>query len=231
MGRALGVLLLLLATVGAGCGRGRSSSTTGSTTGHDFGSNNPNVYSAFGDSLTLGVIVEGYFIYITDRNYPAVLQELLRGQVERSSKVVNRGIAGEKTYQGLGRIDSVLAADRPGFVLIMEGANDLSEYEAAAVVVGRLRSMVQKAKANKTVPIMGFVTYSCRSDLIRKELVLETNGLIYQMAAEEGIQVADTYSVTNTQTVFPSDGDCLHPNDSGYAAIAQAFFSAVVRAR
>ena len=100
--RAAGALALVLAV--AGCGH--SSDATGPTTtsaaasGIDFGSNDPKTVTAFGDSITFGVLEERKRTahLDTQNNYPNNLQKLLR-QLDPTYKVLNRGLPGE-TVQG-----------------------------------------------------------------------------------------------------------------------------------
>src|SRR5206468_7312070 len=78
----------------------------------------PKAYLAFGDSITFGV---GDDPARTSPGYPPRLQTLLV-TAGVNATVANYGMSGEKTPDGLTRIDAVLANGKPGDVLIlMEG--------------------------------------------------------------------------------------------------------------
>jgi len=74
------------------------------------------VIVAFGDSLTAGAGVSA------DGNYPAKLQARIDAAGYRY-RVINAGINGETSAQGLARTPSI-AALRPAIVLVEFGAND-----------------------------------------------------------------------------------------------------------
>ena len=71
---------------------------------------------AFGDSLTAGAGVD------PDRNYPAQLQAKIDAEGYKY-RVVDAGVSGETSAQGLNRIASVIAL-RPAIVIVEFGAND-----------------------------------------------------------------------------------------------------------
>jgi lysophospholipase L1-like esterase len=79
------------------CGCGHSSDTTGPSSGTtavnvDFGSNTPRTISAFGDSITFGVLEERKIRANLDtaNNYPNVLQGLLQ-RLDPAWRVTNAG--------------------------------------------------------------------------------------------------------------------------------------------
>ena len=74
------------------------------------------VIVAFGDSLTAGLGVE------PDQNYPAKLQVKIDGN-GYGYRVVNAGISGETSSQGLNRLEAIRAL-HPAVVIVEFGAND-----------------------------------------------------------------------------------------------------------
>jgi acyl-CoA thioesterase I len=71
---------------------------------------------AFGDSLTAGLGV------LPEENYPSQLQRKLDGS-GFNYRVVNAGVSGETSSQGLSRLDVVLGQN-PSIVIVELGAND-----------------------------------------------------------------------------------------------------------
>ncbi|HHT00984.1 MAG TPA: arylesterase, partial [Thiomicrospira sp.] len=99
------------------------------------------VIVAFGDSLTAGYGVT------KNQSYPAVLANLTR------HKVINAGISGETTAQGLARFQSVLEEHNPGLVILLEGGNDVLQKVPVGVIYSNLKRMLQIAK-KKGVPVL-----------------------------------------------------------------------------
>jgi acyl-CoA thioesterase-1 len=232
MARLVGYVCLGLALLAAdGCKGGSSSSTTASSA-IDFGSNNPLKVTAFGDSITQGVLeLQRRDLGLsTSNNYPALLQGKLKA-LDPAWVVVNRGVGGEETSSGAARFPGVLSLDRPGFVLIMEGANDATDCLDAGFIAANLRSMVQTAKANKTVPIIGTLTPNFRNDPCARDVVSKVNVEVRNIASSEDIILAEIFEGMNDRSLFgqsPSR-DPLHPNDRGYAVMADIWYQAMLK--
>ena len=239
---------MLAALAAAGCGGGGkstgSSASTGATPANfDFGSNDPRRATAFGDSITLGVLGDPdlaprALLKITSRlttsnNYPNNLQNMLRG-LDPTWRVINRGVAGEITQVGLGRFGSVLAADRPGFILIMEGTNDASRELDPSTIVGNLGSMVSLAQGNRTIPVLATIPPNFRNDSGAQGVISQANTLIRAMARSRGIVLAEIFDGMNDRSLFGSPdlgiNDPLHPNEQGYVKMAGIWFTAMQRA-
>lgn len=217
--RAAAVGLLAVMALAQGCG-GKTSSATSPSSNHDSGRNNPSVYVAFGDSITFGILKDSR---ITSESYPAQLERRLRS-VDSSAQVINRGVPGEHTSEGLARFDSVLVGERPGFILILEGTNDLDSSS-----VSNLREMVRRAKANKTVPLVATIPRQWDELAFKNSLIEILNGRIAAMAAIEGVTLVDAFNALNSRDLFGGDG--LHPNEAGYAVLADAWFSGILSVR
>ena len=68
---------------------------------------------AFGDSLTFG------YGAAKEQSYPAQLSALI------NRPVINAGISGELSGQGLTRLEALLALHKPQLLLLCHGANDM----------------------------------------------------------------------------------------------------------
>ena len=97
------------------------------------------VIVAFGDSLTAGQGVH------PDMNYPAKLQAKLDAGAYRY-RVVNAGVGGDTSSQGLNRVQSIVAL-QPAIVIVEFGANDglrgvpaETTGQNLAAIVSRLQS-------------------------------------------------------------------------------------------
>src|SRR4029453_12490060 len=117
-------------------------------------SNNPNVYMAFGDSLTGG---EGS----SDGNgYRMRLQSLLSGYLGRG-QVVSNSRDGTFSSQGAERIPGRLNFYKPAYNLILYGTNDWNDQTcqsappASCFTIESLRTIVGETGAFRTLPVLG----------------------------------------------------------------------------
>ena len=231
---------LIVISVGAGSGCGGGSKSTGPSTGtkppattpadFDFGPNDARRATAFGDSITRGVVRDGA---ITRDSYPNVLQAMLRGQ-DPAWRVINRGVPGETTPVGARRFPGARAADRPGFALIMEGTNDAERGDDPAFILANLESMVSNAEGNRTIPVLATIPPIFRNDPRGQSVVSAANAMIRTLARSRGIGLAEIFEGMNDRNLFGVPEaprvDPLHPNERGYAVMAGIWFDALQRA-
>jgi len=237
--RPIGLTILLGLVVLTGCGGGsRSTSSTSSGSSQtpssfDFGANDPRRVSAFGDSITFGVLEERQkdSKLATSSNYPAILQGMLRG-LDGVFRVVNRGVPGERTGSGVTRVPGVLATDRPGFLLLMEGTNDASHDDDPSFIVSNLEAMVLRAQGNKTIPVIGTIPPNFRNDFTARKIIDAANTLIRTMARSRRVVLAEIFNGMNDRSLFglSPDRDPLHPNERGYSVMAGIWYDAMQRA-
>ena len=175
----------------------------------DFGGNDPNVVVAFGDSITAGVDGGG-------APYPVRLAAL------SGRRVVNSGVGGQESGPGLSRLGGVLAACQPGYICILFGANDVIRGLDQNNTIANLQAMVQKARANKNVPILATLTPMIREHGIWNSAVNRLNDAIRSLASAEGVTLVDlNVEFGDAEVLLLDDG--LHPNDQGNQIIALAF--------
>lgn len=225
--------IALLAAAGCGGGSSHSSSSSQTPPNFDFGNNDSRKVTAFGDSITVGFLdlKRRDLRLTTSNNYPNILQGRLRS-LDPAWRVVNRGVGGEVTGQGVRRFPSVLQLDKPGFVLIMEGINDASQCLDSDAAINNLRTMVNAAKANRSIPIIGTVTPSFRNDPCADDVIDAINIGIHAFATADNVVVAEIFNGMNQRDLFgiSPDRDPIHPNEQGYAVMADIWFQAMLRA-
>jgi lysophospholipase L1-like esterase len=177
---------------------------------------------AFGDSITAG-----WWVYARDGNgcvgcggYEPALQSLLKS-AGRDAVVKNWGRGGESTSGGASRVGSVLSYDKPRYILLMEGTNDLL-FLSPYTVRANMAYMVDVSLARGVVPVLGTITPDTRNG---KPINL-TNTLLRELAAQKKIALADHYSaLISNWSSLSVDG--LHPNSAGYAKMAQIWSGAM----
>lgn len=195
----------------------------------DIGDNVPNVYMAFGDSITRG---DGA---ATGGSYPAQLQSLLAAYLG-DAQVNNRGADATNSYEAIERLDRNLRGSHPAFTLILYGTNDwhvigCQDDAPACNTVDNLRTVIQGVKAFHSLPFLATLPPAnpALAPASRNQWVKDINELLKPMAREEGAVVADVHAAFLKQQDLPSlFSDDVHLNQAGYAVIAQAFLDAIV---
>ena len=193
--------------------------------------NRPNVYLAFGDSITDGEGSSG-------GGYLGYLESQMKGFWGKAD-VVNDGDPGTRSNVGRARMPGSLAEIRPAYALILYGTNDYNEPACRnafpCYTIDSLRSMIQDTKSAGAFPIVGTIPpvnpqYADRNPTERNAWVKNMNDLIRSMAASERCPVAEIYGDFMKQPSLPPlYFDFLHPNDRGYQLISQAFFRAITQ--
>ncbi len=201
-------LLLVLATFCfalSGCEDGDSG-------GHDFGDNDPNLYVALGDSITDGSALSG--------PYPARLSSML------GATVINEGKSGERSGGGVGRVYAVLDRYKPGYLLVLYGANDIIYGYGSSYIVENLRQIIDAAQASKTEVVIATLTPVADYHTYMRSYIAMLNPEIRRLAAEEDVALADMDEAFagNTQYLCP---DGLHLNESGAQLMAETFYNAL----
>jgi lysophospholipase L1-like esterase len=191
--------------------------------------NQTNVYMAFGDSITRG---DG-----SNRGgYPPDLQTRLAAHFG-GAFVNNRGADSTNSFEGIERVKRNLNS-RPAYTLILYGTNDWNAPECQdnpnCPTVGNLRAIVQAVKSYRSLPFLATIppanpTLNPES---RNKWVADVNNLVRPMAREQGAFLVDVEKTflaqSNLAALF---SDHVHPNDTGYGLIAQAFFEAIAHGR
>ena len=184
----------------------------------DFGDNDENTIVALGDSITEGRCVPA------GATYPARLAALTM------KNVVNQGKCGERSSEAAARMARVLERFKPGYILILYGANDAIFNIGVESYINNMRNLVNAARGNKTVPVVGTVMPMYDSHLFADDVVDNYNVALADLADEMGFELADLHEEYGTERSFlQSDG--LHPTDSGNQLIALTFNDALEDAR
>ena len=186
-------------------------------------------YLAFGDSITEGVGDTGG----NQNGYPGRLQGLLRAAGQNEARVVNHGVGGETTAQGLSRIGSVLSSGGD-FILIMEGTNDINARISTNTIFFNLQQMVDRSKAAGVTPIWATIIplRPSAGTTADRDLAIAMR----QRSLNENRDLVDNYAeYSYTPSAWPDlyntnlSGDPVgHPNARGYDVIAQTFADVIL---
>ena len=159
------------------------------------------VVLAFGDSLTHGTGAA------PEQSYPAVLARRI------GRRVVNAGVPGEISGDGLRRLPALIEREQPALVLLCHGGNDLLRKQDPAVTERNLREMIGLARGSGAQVVLIGVP--------KPGLFLGTADYYERVASElgvplEGEALADILGDNATKS------DAVHPNADGYARLAEA---------
>ena len=160
------------------------------------------VVLAFGDSLTYGTGANS-----ATESYPAVLERSI------GRKVVNAGVPGETSGEGLARLPDVLDEVQPKLLILCHGGNDFLRKMDEAKAAENIRAMIRLARG-KGVPVVLLAT--------PKPGIPPSIPAFYgEIAAESRIPFEDGV-IRSVILDNRLKSDFVHPNAQGYAQIAAA---------
>ena len=188
-------LLSIVILIASGCGEKSSSLSplSGSS-----------VILAYGDSLTYGYNVN------RSESYPAKL-EVLTG-----ISVVNSGVSGEVSAQGLKRLPKVLDEHHPQLLILCHGGNDLLRKMDLEEMELNIRSMIQLS-LDRDIPVILLG--------VPKPGIFLSSFDVYERIANSMniIFIEDLISDVLRDKSLKSDS--IHPNKKGYNIMAEEIYS------
>ncbi len=159
---------------------------------------------AFGDSLTVGVGVE------KSKSYPSVLAAL------SGRDVINGGVSGELTADGIERLDHLLANNSVDLLILLEGGNDILQNRNSQQTKHNLAQMIELARAyGADVLLVG---------VPEKKLLSSVAPFYKELAKEyELVLAADVVGDLLRQPKYKSDS--IHFNEAGYRVLAESLYA------
>ena len=158
------------------------------------------VILAFGDSLTFGTGAS------PAESYPAQLQSLI------GRKVVNAGVPGEVSADGLQRLPATLDEAQPKLLILCHGGNDLLRKLSEADAAANVRAMIMLAKS-KGIGVVLVATP-------KPGFSLSPPDFYAAIAKEFSIPFNDN-AIGSVLRDNALKSDLVHPNDKGYTQIAE----------
>lgn len=209
---------------------------------HVLAAGNASAIVAFGDSITDGATST----IDANASWPSVLARRLQAAGMRNVAVLNHGIGGNRVVRdgtgmnALARFDrDVLAQPGVKWVVIMEGINDIGQGArtgatadaaiTAEELIAAYRQMAARAHERgirvigaTLTPYEGAAYYSPAGEGMRSTVndFIRTSG-IYDAVFDFDAVTRDPANPKHFRTEF-NIRDNLHPNDTGYAAMADS---------
>ncbi|MBM3293345.1 MAG: hypothetical protein FJY82_02345 [Candidatus Aminicenantes bacterium] len=196
-------------------------------------------FIAFGDSITYGICDEDRSgdpeDYIPEKSYPPRLESLLALRFG-PHEVVNAGVPGESTIQGLSRVDALIGRSSARYILILEGTNDIIwNWYSLDTTSFNLEEMLRKSLEHGMLPALATTTprFDHNADWPRQSLL---NDRIRQLAVLRSVPLADLYqdfasfpeAAGGVTSLICWGEDRLHPNEKGYQFMAEKWFERIL---
>ena len=167
------------------------------------------VILAFGDSLTHGTGAT------REQSYPSVLADLL------GNEVINAGVPGEISAEGLKRLPEALAEHQPDLVILCHGGNDfLRRMDQTQTAHNRRRTIETIRGHGADVILLGVPRFG---------FVLEPPEF-YGAIAEEFQVPYQSEVVSDLLSDRALKSDQIHPNSKGYQQMAEAVYELIRKA-
>jgi lysophospholipase L1-like esterase len=189
------------------------------------------VIVAIGDSITWGAMAFG--ARAPSGGYPAILEAKLRADGYRVV-VVNKGIAGEKSFETDERFLQAIAGAK--IALIQIGTNDIIRPEGCPEpnhcrTIEHIQSLVEQALNVQVIPLVSTVTPAqpgCNRSWANIP-IQALNQEIDALARIHRITIVDNYQAILDHGGGALFADCLHFTDAGYEVIAQHWYDALMQ--
>jgi lysophospholipase L1-like esterase len=174
------------------------------------------LWVALGDSLSQGIGASRY-----DRGWVGQLQTRLRAG-GAALRVVNLAVSGARTQDVLDTqlpalADLAARTAMPALVTLMIGSNDLISRRHRAGLPQRMDRILRQLPAGSVVTTLPNPTPTAGA----------VNAVLARVARERGLVVAELRGPRTTSWRGKLAADHFHPNDSGYAALADVVHDAV----
>jgi acyl-CoA thioesterase-1 len=163
------------------------------------------VILAFGDSLTYGTGASA------EHDYPAILAGLA------AREVINEGVPGEISGDGLKRLPALLDEYQPELLILIHGGNDILRNIPNQQTADNLNRMIVEANSRHIeVVMLGVPTFN----------LLKLNSAdFYQTVAETRQIPVDLNTLPDILGDNSLKSDMIHPNDAGYQLMANNIFN------
>jgi len=181
--------------------------------------NEPVRIVAFGDSLTQG--------WMTRKGYVDFLHEMLLERFNDNIEMINRGIPGNTSDDGLERLRRDVLDRDPDLVLIQFALNDAYMGSSPGRLKNNIKSMVVRIRLDTAAEILLLTSCSIYNEA--EDRMADTfYSAITGLGTEEHLPVAEVHTYWKNKIRSGIDhrslvqGDMVHPTIAGYKLMAEA---------
>jgi acyl-CoA thioesterase-1 len=160
----------------------------------------------FGDSITMGYGVSAEY------SYPTFLAKMV------SIPVINAGIDGDTSTEGLRRIKSDVLDNKPLLVIIEFGANDFLKKVPFTETLKNTEEMIQKSQEVGAIVALADVS---------NPVIMNEYGKAFKKLS---LKYQAIFIPRITRGIFTNPtlkSDFIHPNEKGYQIIARRIYEAI----
>jgi lysophospholipase L1-like esterase len=194
------------------------------------------VFVALGDSLTVGfqspspMAPNG-----VETPYTQWLEKMVREKLRDMGRnvnafIVNAGINGDSTDGMNWRFAQDVAAEKPNFVIVWAGLNDLFAGRSPSKVFERIAELYERCHGIDASPIGCALTPVEEPDQVN-EAIVALNELIKGHCQDEGIHFVDLYGATTDASGRlrrELSNDSAHLTTEGYRLVAEIIYKDAV---
>jgi acyl-CoA thioesterase I len=165
-----------------------------------------------GDSLSYGVGAE------KGQDYPALLTKLT------GWNIVNAGVSGDTSAQGLDRLPALLEAHHPKLLIVELGGNDLLRQAPSSQIESNIKAILSKAKANGVATVLVAIP---AVSALRAAVGSLSDHPVYEKIANDTKTplIKEVFSEVLSQRNLKFDQ--IHPNADGYVKVAEGMQAAL----
>jgi lysophospholipase L1-like esterase len=181
-----------------------------------------------------GVALLSKQVVVPDASYPTLLGAQLASRYAGQNPglvVVNAGRSGEWVIDAFPRFIETFERERPEVVLLLDGYNDLLNRGMNAVdgAAAAISTIAVEARGRGARVFLGTITPNRpdRQRTISSAALLAYNDRLRAIATAERLVLVDLYTALLSGVDGYIGVDGLHPTESGYRRMAEAFFAAV----
>ena len=193
-------------------------------------------FVCLGDSLTVGYQSPSPYGGYVETPYTDMLEPMTRVRLQElglkgyEAFFVNKGINGDSIDGMLGRFRTSVEAERPDYVIIWAGINDLYAGREPGQVMENLMRLYARALETGSKPIACTLTPTEADDHMNSR-IRELNALMTEHCDGEGIRTVDLFMSLagpdgRLNPLYSDDG--VHLSHQGYGAVARTVFDEVV---
>lgn len=165
-----------------------------------------------GDSLSYGIGAE------PNQSYPSLLEKTTGWHI------INAGIPGDTTAQGLERLNNLLEQHHPRLLMVELGGNDMLHQAPTEEIEKNLKTILAQAKQQGITTVLIAIPKPSVFDAAFGDLV--DHPLYEKLAKETNTPlIANVFAKVLSKTSLKADQ--IHPNAKGYEMVADEMQTAL----